>query len=72
MIALLPAAGLSRRMGTQKLLLPFGAGTVLEAVIGNLCAVGLTPIFCVFSKATLQGLRDVFVILKAKENTNSD
>ena len=41
MIALLPAAGLSRRMGTQKLLLPFGAGTVLEAVIGNLRAAGL-------------------------------
>ena len=57
MIALLPAAGLSRRMGTQKLLLPFGAGTVLEAVIGNLRAAGLTPILCVLSEATFQGLR---------------
>lgn len=67
MIALLPAAGLSRRMGTQKLLLPFGAGTVLEAVIGNLRAAGLTPILCVFSEATLQGLRplgeDVTVLI---------
>lgn len=67
MIALLPAAGLSRRMGTQKLLLPFGAGTVLEAVIGNLRAAGLTPILCVLSEATLQGLRplgeDVTVLI---------
>ena len=67
MIALLPAAGLSRRMGTQKLLLPFGAGTVLEAVIGNLRTAGLTPILCVLSEATLQGLRppgeDVTVLI---------
>ena len=67
MIALLPAAGLSRRMGTQKLLLPFGAGTVLETVIGNLRAAGLTPILCVLSETTLQGLRplgeDVTVLI---------
>ena len=67
MIALLPAAGLSRRMGTQKLLLPFGDGTVLEAVIGNLRAAGLTPILCVLSEATLQGLlplgEDVTVLI---------
>ena len=67
MIALLPAAGLSRRMGTQKLLLPFGDGTILEAVIGNLRAAGLTPILCVLSEATLQGLRplaeDVTVLI---------
>lgn len=67
MIALLPAAGLSRRMGTQKLLLPFGTGTVLEAVIGNLRAAGLTPILCVLSETTLQGLRplaeDVTVLI---------
>ena len=67
MIALLPAAGLSRRMGTQKLLLPFGAGTVLETVIGNLRAAGLTPILCVLSEATLRGLRplegDVTVLI---------
>ena len=67
MIALLPAAGLSCRMGTQKLLLPFGTGTVLEAVVGNLRAAGLTPILCVLSEATLQGLRplgeDVTVLI---------
>ena len=55
MTALLLAAGLSRRMGTQKLLLPFGERTVLEAVIGNLRAAGLIPILCVLSEATLQG-----------------
>ena len=57
MTALLLAAGLSRRMGTQKLLLPFGERTVLEAVIGNLRAAGLTPILCVLSEATHRGLR---------------
>ena len=56
MIALLLAAGLSRRMGTQKLLLPFGERTVLETVIGNLRAAGLAPILCVLSEATRRGL----------------
>lgn len=58
MKALLLAAGLSRRMGTQKLLLPFGPGkdTVLETVIRNLRAAGLTPILCVLSEATHRGL----------------
>ena len=59
MNVLLLAAGLSRRMGTQKLLLPFGPGkngTVLEAVIRNLRAAGLAPILCVLSEATRRGL----------------
>lgn len=56
MNAVLPAAGLSRRMGTQKLLLPFGSGTVLEAVLRNLRLAGLTPVFCVLSEATRRAL----------------
>ena len=67
MTALLLAAGLSHRMGTQKLLLPFGGGTVLEVVIGNLRAAGLTPILCVLSEATRRELRplgeDVTVLI---------
>ena len=57
MTALLLAAGLSRRMGTQKLLLPFRGETVLEVVIGNLRAAGLTPILCVLSETTRRELR---------------
>ena len=33
--AVIPAAGLSRRMHTQKLLLPWGEATVLDAVLAN-------------------------------------
>jgi molybdenum cofactor cytidylyltransferase len=33
--AIILAAGSSRRMGTQKMLLPFGAGTMIETVINN-------------------------------------
>ena len=34
--AVVPAAGRSRRMGREKVLLPFGASTVLETVLGKL------------------------------------
>lgn len=33
--AIILAAGLSRRMGEQKLLLPYGESTIIETVIGN-------------------------------------
>ena len=36
--AVILAAGESRRMGTQKLLLPFGETTVVGAVVGTACA----------------------------------
>ena len=39
-IALVLAAGASRRMGRPKLLLPWGGGTVLEATLGALLAGG--------------------------------
>lgn len=38
--AVVPAAGRSRRMGRPKLLLPFGAGTVLGATLAALAAGG--------------------------------
>ena len=34
--AIILAAGSSRRMGEQKLLLPFNTGTIIETVIGNI------------------------------------
>lgn len=49
MRTILLAAGLSVRMGTQKLLLPFGGGTIIEAVLENIYQAGLTPVYAVFS-----------------------
>lgn len=50
MYSILLAAGLSKRMGKQKLLLPFGGSTVIETVIDNMAKAGLTPICAVFSE----------------------
>ena len=45
--AIVPAAGASRRMGRPKLLLPYGGGTVLGALVGALRAAGTSPIIVV-------------------------
>ena len=37
---IVPAAGLSRRMGREKILLPFGGATVLETILTSLEAAG--------------------------------
>ncbi len=39
--AVVPAAGLSRRMGKEKILLPFGESSVLERVLSTLAAFGI-------------------------------
>jgi len=39
--AVVPAAGASRRMGREKVLLPFGASTILETVLGKLHEAGV-------------------------------
>ena len=41
MNAILLAAGLSKRMGVQKLLLPFAGSTVMETVIKDMYVGGL-------------------------------
>jgi len=46
-IAILPAAGRSRRMGQPKLLLPFGETTVLGALVGSLRQAGIERIVIV-------------------------
>lgn len=56
MHTILLAAGLSTRMGKQKLLLPFGDSTVVETVISNLKTAGLTPIHAVYSKEVAAAL----------------
>ncbi len=43
-IAVIPAAGASRRMGRAKLLLPLGATTLVGATVGALVAGGATPV----------------------------
>lgn len=45
--AIVPAAGLSLRMGTQKLLLPLGATTVIAHVVDALLAGALSPVIVV-------------------------
>lgn len=49
MKTILLAAGLSTRMGVQKLLLPYGESTIIETVLENLYLSGLTPVYAVFS-----------------------
>ena len=57
MIALLLAAGLSTRMGCQKLLLPFGNSTVVETVLDNISRAGCFSEVCaVFSKEVAEKL----------------
>lgn len=52
MKAIVLAAGLSRRMRTQKLLLPFGRGTVLSTVVYNVLGAGFDEVVLVVSKDT--------------------
>ncbi|MES2794022.1 MAG: NTP transferase domain-containing protein, partial [Planctomycetota bacterium] len=47
LIAIIPAAGLSRRMGQPKLLLPWRGSTVIAHLVGELRAAGVTQIFVV-------------------------
>ncbi len=46
-IALLPAAGASRRMGRPKLLLPFGGGTVIGSLVQSFRTAGIERIVIV-------------------------
>jgi molybdenum cofactor cytidylyltransferase len=45
--AIILAAGRSRRMGTQKLLLPWHGKTVIQQVVGQVLAAGLNPVIVV-------------------------
>ncbi len=47
LLALVPAAGLSRRMGRPKLSLPWGEGTVLEGTVGTLRSAGVDRVLVV-------------------------
>jgi molybdenum cofactor cytidylyltransferase len=45
--AVVAAAGLSRRMGSEKILLPFGRSTVLETILETLAAAGVAGVVAV-------------------------
>lgn len=46
-LAVVPAAGVSRRMGRPKLLLPFGTGTIMGSLVAALRAGGASPVLLV-------------------------
>ncbi len=48
--AVVPAAGLSRRMRREKILLRFGASTVLEAVLDKLAGAGVVEVVVVLRR----------------------
>ena len=52
--AIVAAAGMSRRMGEPKQLLPWGEGTVIEAVVNTLAAAGVEPVVCVVGHQAAQ------------------
>ena len=45
--AVVPAAGFSLRMGSEKILLPFGRSTVLETILETLAAAGVAEVVAV-------------------------
>ena len=55
-VGVIPAAGLSKRMGRPKLGLPWGGSTVLERVIASVRAGGIEHILVVLGPAS-GGLR---------------
>lgn len=68
MRTILLAAGLSTRMGAQKLLLPFGASTIVETVLSNLCTAGLTPVCAVLSRELAEEIKNRPVWLETAVN----
>ena len=63
MEAILLGAGLSKRMGRQKLLLPFGGKTVIEPVIDNLRGAGFERISLAIGLEMLGEGRDFCIML---------
>ena len=58
--AIVPAAGLSRRMGREKILLPFGRSTILETVLRTLLEAGVAPkAIAVVLRPDLEGAHDL-------------
>lgn len=75
MKAIVLAAGLSRRMKTQKLLLPFGLGTVLSTVVYNVIGAAFDEIILVVSsevRGACEGLSPLSPPLKEIVNESPE
>lgn len=68
MDAILLGAGLSKRMGRQKLLLPFGGRTVIETVMDNLRGAGIARICAVLSREVAEALPPLPAGVEARVN----
>lgn len=68
MDAILLGAGLSKRMGRQKLLLPFGGKTVIETVIDNLHRAGIGRIYAVLSREVAAALPNLPPYVETRVN----
>lgn len=68
MEAILLAAGLSTRMGRQKMLLPFGDKTVVETVMDNLRLAGIKKIHAVLSREVASSLPSLPCGVEARVN----
>jgi molybdenum cofactor cytidylyltransferase len=69
--AIVLAAGMSTRMGQQKLLLPWGKETVISQIIGTIQKAGLTQIIVVTGKDDRE-LNSILSQLPITQVTNSD
>ncbi len=69
--AIILAAGSSRRMGTQKLLLPFRGSTIIETVIGNVLQSGVDSTLVVLG-ADREGIERVIDLLPVDRCFNMD
>lgn len=66
------AAGLSTRMGRQKMLLPFGDKTVVETVINNLRSAGIEKIHAVLSREVAAALPSLSSKVNVRVNENPE
>jgi len=69
--AVVPAAGRSRRMGAEKILLPFGGSTILGAVLEKLNGAGVSGIVVVL-RADLPEARRIAESAGARVQINPD
>jgi molybdenum cofactor cytidylyltransferase len=69
--AVVPAAGRSRRMAAEKILLPFGGSTMLGAVLEKLNGAGVSPVVAIL-RADLPEARRIAEAAGARVRINPD
>lgn len=70
MSAIVLGAGMSTRMGQQKLLLPFGGSTLIESVINNVRIAGFRDVIAVLSREVATALPDLGSDIRIAINEN--